>query len=81
MGIMRIATASLRPARPPKARSQREVWQAFFSNAALLRKNQVTDEELEILHDFSPLGVVTCDGDILFILSTIRWARDKKPGS
>jgi hypothetical protein len=64
-----------------KPRSQHEVWQDFFSDSKLLERNRVTDEELEILHDFSPLGGVTCNGDILFILSTIRWASDKKPGS
>ncbi len=33
------------------------------------------------LRDFSPLGVLTGSGDLLFILETIRWARDKKPSA
>jgi len=77
MGIVRMASSIFRT----RPKSQRDLWDEFFSNAALLSRNHVTDEELEILHDFSPLGVVTCTGDILFILSTIRWASAKKPGS
>ncbi len=77
-GIIRMATTIFRFRKP---RSQHGVWQDFFGDAKLLERNHVTDEELEILHDFSPLGGVTSNTDILFILSTIRWARDKKPGS
>ncbi len=76
--ILRMAASIFKSVKP---RSQRDVWQDFLSNSALLKQHRVTDEELEILRDFSPLGVVTCNADILFILSTIRWARDKKPGS
>ena len=71
---MRMASSIFR-LRP---KSQREVWQEFFADAELLERNHITEEELEILHDFSPLGVVTCAGDILFILSTIRWANRKR---
>jgi hypothetical protein len=60
-----------------KRKAQWEVWQDFFNDAELLARHHVTDEELEILHDFSPLGVVTCNTDILFILGTIRWAHNK----
>ena len=74
--ILRMATAIFKTA---KHKSQRDVWQEFFSDTELLERNHVTAEELEILRDFSPLGVVTCNGDILFILETIRWARDQKP--
>ena len=76
--ILRMATSIFKSIRP---RSQHEVWQDFFTDTELLARHQVSEEDLEILHDFSPLGGVTCVGDILFILSTIRWARDKKPGS
>ncbi len=74
MGIVRMK-ASFFQARP---KSQHEVWAEFFADVALLVANHVTQEEIEILHDFSPLGVVTCIGDILFILSTIRWANREK---
>ena len=73
MGIVRMAASIFRP------KSQHEIWAEFFADAALLASNHVTAEELEVLHDFSPLGVVTCTGDILFILSTIRWANRPKP--
>ena len=76
--ILRMATSIFKSIRP---KSQYEVWQDFFNDAELLERYRVTEEDLEILRDFSPLGVVTCVGDIHFILSTIRWARDKKPGS
>jgi len=76
--ILRMATSIFKSIRP---KSQYEVWQDFFNDDELLERYKVTAEDLEILRDFSPLGGVTCVGDILFILSTIRWARDKKPGS
>jgi hypothetical protein len=76
--ILRMATAIFKTA---KHKPQCDVWQEFFSDSEVLERNHVTEEELEILRDFSPLGVVTCTGDILFILETIRWARDKKPGA
>ena len=63
-----------------KRKPRRNVWQEFLGDSELLKKNHVTDEELEILKDFSPLGVLTGSGDILFILDKIRWARNKKPG-
>ena len=67
------------PARKTTKRQSRPtVCQEFLSDGELLKKNRVTAEELEILHDFSPLGVLTGSGDLLFILETIRWARDKK---
>ena len=62
-----------------KPKASQSVWQAFLGDRALLEENQVTAEELEILQDFSPLGVLTGNADLLFILETIRWARDKKP--
>ena len=73
-----MATAIFKTA---KHKPQCDVWQEFFSDTEVLERNHVTEEEREILRDFSPLGVVTCTGDILFILATIRWARDKKPGA
>ncbi len=76
MGIVRMASSLFR-FRP---KSQHDIWQEFFGDAELLARCQVTAEELEILHDFSPLGAITCTGDILFILSTIRWA-NRKPDS
>jgi hypothetical protein len=72
-----MATAKKIGQRKPK----QSVWQAFASDTELLKKNQVNAEELEILGDFSPLGVLTGSGDLLFILETIRWARDKKPSA
>ena len=59
----------------------RDVWNEFLGDTELLRKHQITDDELAILHEFAPRGVVTCTGDILFILSTIRCGRDKKQGA
>jgi hypothetical protein len=70
-----MATASPRAA---ANKPRRDVWQEFFGNAALLKKLRVTEEELEILREFSPLGVVICVGDVLFILETIRWANRKR---
>ncbi len=75
MNIVRMK-GSIFTARP---KSQHKVWAEFFADAELLATNHVTEEEIEILHDFSPLGVVTCTEDILFILSTIRWANRRKP--
>lgn len=72
-----MATAVFKSSR----RKRRDVWQDFLSDTELLEKNHVTPAEMEILKDFSPLGVLTGSGDILFILDTIRWARDKKKGS
>jgi hypothetical protein len=63
--------------RTTKPKSPHDVWREFFSNAALLKKHRVTEDELQILREFSPLGVVICTGDILFILETIRWANRK----
>jgi len=59
----------------------RDVWNEFLGDAELLGKNHITDDELAILKEFAPLGVVTCNGDILFILATIRCGRDKKQGA
>jgi len=64
-----------------KRKARQSVWQEFVSDTELLKKNRVTAEELEILQDFSPLGVLTGSGDLLFILDKIRWARDKKPAA
>jgi len=64
-----------------KRKARQDVWQGFLKDTALLQKHKVNDEELEILEDFSPLGVLTGSGDLLFILETIRWARDKKPAT
>jgi hypothetical protein len=75
MNIVRMK-GSIFKSRP---QSQHEVWEDFFANAELLSMNRVTEEELEILRDFSPLGVITCTGDILYILGTIRWANRQKP--
>jgi hypothetical protein len=75
---MRIGAAIFKSSKP---KPPRDVWQEFLSDTELLKNNHITEEELEILKDFSPLGVVTCTGDILFILSTIRWGRDKKSGA
>jgi hypothetical protein len=70
------------PARKTAKRKTRpNVWQEFLGDTNLLKKNRVTGEELEILQDFSPLGVLTGSGDLLFILEKIRWARDKKPAA
>ncbi len=78
MGIMRMAGSILRF----KPKSQRDIWNGFFSDTELpsARLHQVTAEELVILHDFSPLGAITCTGDILFILGTIR-STNRLPGS
>jgi hypothetical protein len=63
-----------------KRRSHRDVWAEFFANSKRLARHHVTAEELQILRDFAPRGVVTCIGDVLFILGTIRWAnREKAP--
>jgi hypothetical protein len=84
MGMMRMAGSILRfkPRTPRHSwpKSQGDLWNEFFNDAELLARHQVTAEELIILRDFSPLGAITCTGDILFILSTIRWA-NRKPGS
>jgi hypothetical protein len=71
--------ATAKKIRSRKARPA--VWREFLGNTELLQQNQVTGEELEILKDFSPLGVLTGNGDLLFILEKIRWARDKKPAA
>jgi hypothetical protein len=77
MGIVRMASSIFKPRPQPPC----DAWQEFFSDPELLERNHVTAEELEILHDFAPLGAVICLTDILFILATIRWARDRKPDS
>jgi hypothetical protein len=64
-----------------KRKPRQSVWQEFVGDTELLKRNHVNAEELEILNDFSPLGVLTGSGDLLFILDTIRWARDKKPAA
>jgi hypothetical protein len=69
-----MATMSFKSARQ---KPQPDVWREFFSNAALLKKYRVTEDELTILREFSPLGVVVCVGDVLFIIETIRWANRK----
>jgi hypothetical protein len=69
--VKKITSRKARPA----------VWREFLGDTKLLKHNQVTAEELEILKDFSPLGVLTGSGDLLFILEKIRWARDKKPAA
>ena len=61
--------------RTPKKSGQRNVWQDFLNNKELQREHHVTDEEIEMLKNFAPLGMLTGNGDILFILNKIRWAR------
>jgi hypothetical protein len=61
-----------------KRKSPREVWKEFFANSKRLARHHVTAEELQILRDFAPRGVVTCIGDILLILRTIRWANRER---
>ncbi|HLX38498.1 MAG TPA: hypothetical protein VKR29_11885 [Candidatus Binataceae bacterium] len=61
-----------------KRRPPRDIWRESLTDPRFLAVNQITDEDREILSDFSPLGGVKGEGDILFILDTIRWARAKK---
>jgi hypothetical protein len=61
-----------------KRQKARDVWRDCLDDSRFLAKHKVTDEDLEILNDFSPLGGVKGQGDVLFILDTIRWARAKK---
>jgi hypothetical protein len=68
---------SIFKARP---KSHRDVWKEFFANSKRIARHRITPGELQILRAFAPRGVVTCTRDILFILSTIRWAnREKGP--
>ena len=60
-----------------KRNARRGAVREFLGDKALLKRNGVTAEEVTILKDFSPLGVLTGSADLLFILETIRWARDK----
>ncbi|HLI78861.1 MAG TPA: hypothetical protein VKV03_02695 [Candidatus Binataceae bacterium] len=70
-----MASVSSKVTRHQKARN---VWRDCLSDARFLKKNRVTEEDQQILSDFSPLGGVKGEADVLFILDTIRWARDKK---
>ena len=56
----------------------RDVWRDCLDDPRFLQKHKITDEDRQILEDFSPLGGVTGETDVLFILDTIRWARGKK---
>ena len=75
MGIVRMK-ASFFQARP---KSQHEVWAEFFADAALLarqsRHRRRRSRSSTIFHHSES---VTGTGDILFILSTIRWANREK---
>lgn len=62
-----------------KSRSRSEVWKDFLADTTLQKANRITAEELELLGNFSPFGALTGKRDLLFILETIRWARDRKP--
>jgi hypothetical protein len=61
-----------------KRRAPRDIWRECLNDPRFLVKHKVTDEDRQILSDFSPLGGVKGEGDVLFILDTIRWARAKK---
>jgi hypothetical protein len=61
-----------------RRRAPRDIWRECLSDPRFLAKHNITDEDRQILSDFSPLGGVTGETDVLFILDTIRWARAKK---
>jgi hypothetical protein len=70
-----MALAIRKTSRRPKARDE---WRDCLNDARFLKENRISDEDLEILNDFSPLEGVMGETDVLFILDTIRWARNKK---
>ena len=61
-----------------KRRTPRDIWRECLTDPRFLADHRVTEEDRQILSDFSPLGGVKGEGDVLFILDTIRWARGKK---
>ena len=58
-----------------KRLGRHDVWREFLDDAELQKQHRITEEEICILKGFSPLGVVTGTGDILFILKQIRSVR------
>lgn len=59
-------------------RNARDRWRDCLTDPGFLKQHGITEEDRQILNDFSPLGGVTGQADVLFILNTIRWARNKK---
>ena len=61
-----------------KRQKATDVWRDCLNDPRFLEQHRITQEDRQILSDFSPLGGVKAEADVLFILETIRWARDKK---
>ncbi len=55
----------------------RGAWERFVSDKGLLKRNQVSRAELQLLKQVSMLGRVTSPGQFLFILRSIRQAAEE----
>jgi transcriptional regulator with XRE-family HTH domain len=56
--------------------SPEQAWRKFASDKALLARYHVEPDELRVLAKTNLLGVITAPRDFLFILNSIRQARD-----
>src|SRR5271156_2186076 len=59
---------------PEKKVGKPDGWQQFSSNAALLRRHNVTSAELKVLKQVNMLGPVSNPRNFLFVLNSIRMA-------
>ena len=53
---------------------KRDGWREFSSNQVLLRRHNVTPDELRVLKQVNSLGPISNPRDLLFILNSIRMA-------
>jgi transcriptional regulator with XRE-family HTH domain len=59
---------------PEKKVGKPDGWQQFSSNAALLRRHNITSAELKVLKQVNMLGPVSNPRNFLFVLNSIRMA-------
>jgi transcriptional regulator with XRE-family HTH domain len=57
---------------PKPSGKHADAWKRFLTEASLLKRFHVTDEELRVLKEVSRLGKVARPRDLLFVLNTIR---------
>lgn len=51
---------------------QGDAWKRFLTEASLIKRFHITDDELRVLKEVSRLGKVTRPRDFLFVLNAIR---------
>jgi transcriptional regulator with XRE-family HTH domain len=60
--------------KPKPAGSQTDTWKRFTTEAALLKRHHVTDEELRVLKEVNRMAKIKNPRNLLFVLNSIRQA-------